>query len=66
MLRCEKQRCQITRGTAAAGRESVRLQAVSYLASKGTVWAVGHAVDTRDNYSDVVEAFGPKESAKDS
>jgi hypothetical protein len=66
MLRCEKLRCQITRGTAAAGRESVRLQAVSYLASKGTVWAVGHAVDKRDNYSDVVEAFGPRESVRDS
>ncbi|MEU6710722.1 hypothetical protein ABZ897_04505 [Nonomuraea sp. NPDC046802] len=60
MLRCEKGECQAIRGAAKKGRSSVRLQAVAYLAGKSTVWAVGHAVDTRDRYTDVVESFAPK------
>ncbi|WP_235994447.1 hypothetical protein [Nonomuraea montanisoli] len=59
MLRCEKGDCEIIRGAAAQGRSSVRLQAVTYLPGKGAVWAVGHAVDLADRYSDVVETFGP-------
>ncbi|MCA2188533.1 hypothetical protein [Nonomuraea cavernae] len=61
MLRCEKDDCAIIRGGAARGRNSVRLQAVTYLAGKGAVWAVGHAVDATDRYTDVVESFGPRE-----
>ncbi|MER6001709.1 hypothetical protein ABT120_24285 [Nonomuraea angiospora] len=60
MLRCEKGECATIRGGAMRGRSSVRLQAVAYLPGKGTVWAVGHAVDTRDRYTDVVESFAPK------
>ncbi|MEU0569995.1 hypothetical protein ABZ297_32075 [Nonomuraea sp. NPDC005983] len=60
MLRCEKDDCEIIRGGAARGRNSVRLQAVAYLAGKGAVWAVGHAIDAADRYTDVVESFGPK------
>ncbi|MEO3831983.1 hypothetical protein [Nonomuraea sp. B1E8] len=60
MMRCEKGDCEIIRGRAKHGRSSVRLQAVAYLAGKGAVWAVGHAVDTADRYTDVVEAFAPK------
>ncbi|MEV0615966.1 hypothetical protein AB0I81_21810 [Nonomuraea sp. NPDC050404] len=60
MVRCEKSRCETIRGEAKQGRDSVRLQAVAYLAGKGSVWAVGHAVDTADRYTDVVESFAPK------
>ncbi|WP_240972839.1 hypothetical protein [Nonomuraea composti] len=60
MLRCEKGRCETIRGDAQQGRSSVRLQAVAYLAGRSTVWAVGHAVDAKDRYSDVVESFAPK------
>ncbi|MET7337724.1 hypothetical protein [Nonomuraea sp. NPDC005650] len=60
MLRCEKGECATIRGGAKQGRSSVRLQAVAYLPGKGMVWAVGHAVDTRDRYTDVVESFAPK------
>ncbi|MEV0344466.1 hypothetical protein AB0H88_01780 [Nonomuraea sp. NPDC050680] len=67
MMRCEKSDCEIIRGGAAKGKDSVRLQAVTYLAGKGDVWAVGHAVDARERYTDVVELFGPGEpSLKDS
>ncbi|WP_308250702.1 hypothetical protein [Nonomuraea rhizosphaerae] len=67
MMRCEKRECEIIRGGAAKGKDSVRLQAVTYLAGKGAVWAVGHAVDARERYTDVVESFGPKlPSSKDS
>ncbi|MEO3871488.1 hypothetical protein ABGB18_21965 [Nonomuraea sp. B12E4] len=60
MIRCEKADCEVIRGATQRGRSSVRLQAVAYLAGKGTVWAVGHAVDTADRYTDVVETFAPK------
>ncbi|TMR30633.1 hypothetical protein ETD85_28565 [Nonomuraea zeae] len=60
MVRCEKSSCETIRGRANEGRSSVRLQAVTYLAGKSTVWAVGHAVDTADRYTDVVESFAPK------
>lgn len=60
MTRCEKGHCETIRGEAPEGRSSVRLQALAYLPGKGTVWAVGHAVDTRDRYTDVVESFAPK------
>ncbi|NUO96543.1 MAG: hypothetical protein HOV96_34360 [Nonomuraea sp.] len=60
VMRCEKERCEIIRGAAEKGRSSVRLQAVAYLAGKGTVWAVGHAVDATDRYTDVVESFAPR------
>ncbi|MGW0803069.1 hypothetical protein [Nonomuraea sp. NPDC002799] len=60
MMRCEKSDCEVLRGGAKKGRSSVRLQGVAYLAGKGTVWAVGHAIDTRDRYTDVVESFAPK------
>ncbi|MCP2359605.1 hypothetical protein HD597_006625 [Nonomuraea thailandensis] len=60
MLRCEKGDCETIRGGAQQGRSSVRLQAVAYLAGKSTVWAVGHAVDTKDRYTDVVESFAPR------
>ncbi|TYB61110.1 hypothetical protein FXF51_30215 [Nonomuraea sp. PA05] len=60
MLRCEKGKCEVIRGGTQQGRSSVRLQAVAYLAGKSTVWAVGHAVDTKDRYTDVVESFAPK------
>ena len=67
MMRCEKSDCEIIRGGAAKGKDSVRLQAVTYLAGKGDVWAVGHAVDARERYTDVVELFGPRvPSLKDS
>jgi hypothetical protein len=67
MMRCEKHDCEVIRGGAAKGKESVRLQAVTYLSGKGAVWAVGHAVDARERYTDVVESFGPKlPSPKDS
>ncbi|MDF2708220.1 hypothetical protein AB0C18_03095 [Nonomuraea muscovyensis] len=67
MLRYEKGDWEIIRGGAARGRDSVRLQAVTYLPGKGAVWAVGHAVDTAERYTDVVESFGagsppPKDS----
>ncbi|WP_345563635.1 hypothetical protein [Nonomuraea rosea] len=60
MVRCEKGSCEAIRGSSKQGRSSVRLQAVAYLAGKSTVWAVGHAVDTADRYTDVVESFAPK------
>ncbi|WP_052424181.1 hypothetical protein [Nonomuraea candida] len=60
MVRCEKGACETIRGAATKGRSSVRLQAVAYLAGKSTVWAVGHAVDTADRYTDVVESFAPR------
>ncbi|MGN9839568.1 hypothetical protein ACTMTI_15740 [Nonomuraea sp. H19] len=60
MVRCEKGDCDIIRGDAKKGRSSVRLQGVAYLAGKGTVWAVGHAVDSTDRYTDVVESFAPE------
>ncbi|WP_433441735.1 hypothetical protein [Nonomuraea sp. CA-141351] len=60
MMRCEKGDCETIRGGAQKDRSSVRLQAVAYLAGKSTVWGVGHAVDTRDRYTDVVESFAPK------
>nr|SBO94498.1 hypothetical protein BN4615_P4014 [Nonomuraea gerenzanensis] len=60
MLRCEKGECEVIRGGTQKGRSSVRLQAVAYLAGKSTVWAVGHAVDTKDRYTDVVESFAPR------
>ncbi|HEX4812404.1 MAG TPA: hypothetical protein VFV66_06590 [Nonomuraea sp.] len=60
VLRCEKGACETIRGGAAKNRASVRLQAVAYLAGKSTVWAVGHAVDDSDRYTDVVESFAPK------
>jgi hypothetical protein len=59
MLRCEKSSCKVIRGGEVAGRSSVRLQAVTYLAGKQAVWAVGHAVDAKERYTDVVESFGP-------
>ncbi|MFF0861660.1 hypothetical protein ACFYUV_07895 [Nonomuraea sp. NPDC003560] len=60
VMRCEKDACQIIRGAAEKGRSSVRLQAVAYLAGKGALWAVGHAVDAADRYTDVVESFAPR------
>ncbi|MFI7613185.1 hypothetical protein ACIBP6_18340 [Nonomuraea terrae] len=60
LLRCEKDECAAIRGGAQDGRRSVRLQAVTYLPGKGTVWAVGHQVDEDDRYTDVVESFAPK------
>ncbi|TMR96074.1 hypothetical protein EJK15_25545 [Nonomuraea basaltis] len=60
VMRCEKGDCEIIRGDAKKGRSSVRLQSVAYLAGKSTIWAVGHAVDTADRYTDVVESFAPK------
>ena len=63
MARCEKGTCSIIRGGADKGRSMVRLQAVTYLAGKGAVWAVGHAVDASDRYTDVVESFAPKTTA---
>ncbi|MEV5504007.1 hypothetical protein AB0M50_52250 [Nonomuraea fuscirosea] len=66
MTRCEKGRCEVIRGEAKKGRSSVRLQAVTYLAGKGTVWAVGHAVDKADRYTDVVETFAPKTTTQKS
>lgn len=60
MVRCEKGDCEIIRGGAKSNRSSVRLQAVAYLAGKSAVWAVGHAVDTADRYTDVVESFAPR------
>ncbi|MEW9548765.1 hypothetical protein [Nonomuraea sp. NPDC050783] len=59
VARCEKGSCEVIRGAADKGRSSVRLQAVTYIAGKGAVWAVGHAVDTSDRYTDVVESFAP-------
>ncbi|MEU4574042.1 hypothetical protein ACBI99_05200 [Nonomuraea sp. ATR24] len=59
MLRCDKRSCEVLRGAAAEGRSSVRLQAVAYLAGRQAVWAVGHAVDDQERYTDVVESFGP-------
>lgn len=67
MLRYEKGLWEIIRGGAARDRETVRLQAVTYLSGKGAVWGVGHAVDTDERYTDVVESFGPGSPApKDS
>lgn len=67
LLRLEHDGAQVIRGAAADGRRTVRLQAVTYLPASGSVWAVGHAVDAADQYTDVVETFGPKGStAKDS
>ncbi|NRQ37836.1 hypothetical protein HII36_39310 [Nonomuraea sp. NN258] len=63
LLRCEKGSCEIIRGGGKQGRSSVRLQAAAYLSGKGSVWAVGHAVDTADRYTDVVESFVPKVAA---
>ncbi|SEL21089.1 hypothetical protein [Nonomuraea pusilla] len=62
-LRCEKDACEIIRGRAEKGRSSVRLQALAYLPGKGAVWAVGHAVDSADRYTDVVESFALKGSS---
>ncbi|MEV0584691.1 hypothetical protein [Nonomuraea sp. NPDC050310] len=61
LLRHAKGETTIIRGGTVAGRSSVRLQSVAYLPGKGLVWAVGHAVDTADRYSGVVETFGPKD-----
>ncbi|MEV4178512.1 hypothetical protein [Nonomuraea sp. NPDC049709] len=66
MMRCEKSDCETIRGAVKQGRSSVRLQAVTYLAGKGTVWAVGHAVDTADRYTDVVESFAPRTTTQKS
>ncbi|MBF8192777.1 hypothetical protein ITP53_45285 [Nonomuraea sp. K274] len=66
MMRCEKGECDVIRGGAKKGRSSVRLQAVAYLAGKSAVWAVGHAVDAADRYTDVVESFAPKVSTSKS
>ncbi|MCK2220722.1 hypothetical protein MF672_044000 [Actinomadura sp. ATCC 31491] len=63
VARCEKGACEVIRGGTEKGRSSVRLQAVAYLAGKGAVWAVGHAVDTADRYTDVVESFAPRPAA---
>ncbi len=60
LLRLEKGVGTIIRGAPSGGRETVRLQAVTYLPGKGQVWAVGHAVDTADRYTGIVEAFGPR------
>ncbi|WP_223167304.1 hypothetical protein [Nonomuraea sp. SYSU D8015] len=62
MVRCEKGDCEIIRGGVKENRTSVRLQSVAYLAGKSTVWAVGHAVDVADRYTDVVESFAPRTS----
>ncbi|WP_240197579.1 hypothetical protein [Nonomuraea lactucae] len=59
MLRHEKGDWEIIRGGTTRGRDTVRLQAVTYLAGKGAVWAVGHAIDSAERYTDVVESFGP-------
>ncbi|MGI5270688.1 hypothetical protein ACQEUU_16160 [Nonomuraea sp. CA-218870] len=64
LLRCDKRSCDVMRGVAADGRTSVRLQAVTYLEGRQAVWAVGHAVDGRERYTDVVESFGPREPEK--
>jgi len=66
LLRCEKLRCSVLRGEPADGRSSVRLQAVTYLPGSKAVWAVGHAVDGQERYTDVVEAFGPRDPDKKS
>ncbi|MEU6997584.1 hypothetical protein [Nonomuraea sp. NPDC046570] len=62
LLRAEKDRWQIIRGGPAKGKAAVRLQSVAYLPGKGTIWAVGHALDAADRYTDVVETFSPKGS----
>ncbi|MFD2353510.1 hypothetical protein ACFSTC_36035 [Nonomuraea ferruginea] len=64
MLRCGRRSCDVVRGKAADGRSSVRLQAVTYLAGSQAVWAVGHAVDAQERYTDVVESFGPRDPKK--
>ncbi|MFC5832468.1 hypothetical protein [Nonomuraea insulae] len=66
VTRCDKGKCETIRGEAKKGSSSVRLQGVTYLAGKGTVWAVGHAVDTGDRYTDVVETFAPRTTAQKS
>ncbi len=63
LLRCDKRSCEAVRGGEVEGRSSVRLQAVTYLTGGQAVWAVGHAVDAKERYTDVVEAFGPANPA---
>ncbi|MBB5082597.1 hypothetical protein [Nonomuraea endophytica] len=61
LMRQGKDGFQVIRGGGTLkGRDAVRLQAVTYLPGKGTVWAVGHVVDATDRYTDVVETFGLK------
>lgn len=60
LLRMGKDSAQVIRGGSTDGRRTVRLQAVTYVPGTGAVWAVGHAVDAADRYTDVVETFGPK------
>lgn len=64
LLRCGQRSCAVVRGEAADGRTRVRLHAVTYLAEGRAVWAVGHAVDGQERYTDVVEAFGPRDPEK--
>ncbi|MFI6319374.1 hypothetical protein ACIBG8_17720 [Nonomuraea sp. NPDC050556] len=60
LVRMGKGSTQVIRGGTVSGRRAVRLQAVAYVPGSGAVWAVGHAVDAADKYTDVVETFGPK------
>src|SRR5437868_540667 len=62
LIRSAKARWQIVRGAKISGKAALRLQSVTYLPGRDTVWAVGHDLDTADRYRDVVEAFGPKTS----
>ncbi|MDH2424544.1 hypothetical protein [Sphaerisporangium sp. TRM90804] len=51
---------RVVRGQAAARPRAVRLQAVTHVGD--LTLAVGHAVDERDRYTDIVERFQPEDA----
>ncbi|PZG54547.1 hypothetical protein C1I98_03815 [Spongiactinospora gelatinilytica] len=61
LLRHQGKHTDIVRGESTGSPRTMRLQAVSHLpGTDDTVWAVGHVIDDKDAYTDVVERFGPK------
>ncbi|MDF5758466.1 hypothetical protein [Spongiactinospora sp. TRM90649] len=59
LLRHQGDTTEIMRGEPGKSPRTIRLQAVGHLpGSPGSVWAVGHAIDDKDAYTDVVERFG--------
>jgi hypothetical protein len=62
LSRYDGRRWKVIRG-GPADRVTVRLQSVTYVPGTGGVIAVGHVVDAESRYTDVVERFGPKDTA---
>ncbi|MEU9832799.1 hypothetical protein AB0D67_14845 [Streptosporangium sp. NPDC048047] len=64
LLRYDGRTLKSVRGAPAEARRTVRLQSVAYLPKDGGVLAVGHVVDAKGRYTDVIERFGLPERAK--